>query len=218
MSYRSNRIALCALAAAASLALASSVQAKLIGTSFDPIGTASWSGKGTFFVPDSPSPCLGLSDFVLHSVNPGSEGCSGVSLISVSVTVTDAGGSASLSLLAPSSDISDIVLDHTTPQILVGVNTGQIALDVTGCGGDLCPYEWAIEWHTALVGDSVSNTVSLLALYCPDGPSTCTGDSILVGGAPARDVKFFPAPEPGSLALLFGALGAGWLARRRRAA
>ena len=48
---------------------------------------------------------------------------------------------------------------------------------------------------------------------CPiEGP--CTPNLNLPSNA--ASIHISRAPEPGSLALLFGALGAGWLARRLR--
>ena len=211
MSARSNRIALCALAAAASLAFVSTAQAKFIGTSFDP---TFFDGTGTFLLPDVPS-CLGLGDG-FHSVNGGSDPCTGVVLLNASVNVADGGGTAHLSLPPPvpgPTDVSGVVIDTTTPQLVVGVNTIMIPIGVTSCTGDLCKWGWFIEWNSGLpTGESLSNSVTLFRQDCSDG---CFGD-ILQFGDPATHVKFFPAPEPGSLALLVGALGAGWIVRRRR--
>ena len=213
MSYRSNRIALCTLAAAASLALASPAHAKFIGTSFDP---PFFLGSATFLLPDVPA-CLGLSDG-FHTVNGGSDPCTGVVLLSAAVTVTDGADVAHLSLPPPTpgpTDVSGIVIDTTKPQLVVGVNTAIIPIFTLDCTGALCDYEFEIRWMSGMPGGDLSNSVSLFATPCTE--AGCFGDRFLFGD-PATDVKFFPAPEPGSLALLAGALGAGWLVRRRRSA
>lgn len=213
MSHRSSRLTLCALAAAASLGLASPAQAGFIGTKFDP---TFFDGVGTFFVPDSPSPCLGLSDG-FHSVNPGGEGCSGVVLVSAAVNVSDGGGTAHLSLPPPvpsATAVTGIVLDSLAASVLVGVNTDLIPIFADACAGDLCFYNWYLSWDSGLSGKGgeLNNQVFLFRQAC--SIEFC-GD-IVQFGDPATHVEFFLTPEPGSLALILGALGAGWLARRRR--
>jgi hypothetical protein len=211
MSDRSNRIAFCALAAASALALASPAQAGFIGTKFDP---PFFDGTGTFFLPDVPS-CLGLGDG-FHTVNGGSDPCTGVVLVNAAVSVSDSGGTAHLSLPPPTpgpTDVTGVVIDTTTAQLVVGVNTVLIPIIADSCSGDLCSYEWWIEWDSGLPGgESLFNSVTLFRQFCPEG---CFGDRMQFGD-PAVNVTFFPAPEPGSLALLAGAFGAGWLVRRRR--
>ena len=211
MSDRSNRIALCVLAAAASLALASPAQAGFIGTKFDP---PFFSGSGTFFLPDTPA-CLGLPDG-FNSVNGGSDPCSGVVLVNAAVNVSDDGGTAHLSLPPPTpgaTSVSGIVINSASASLVVGVNTTFIPIGVDSCTGDLCDFEWFIEWDSNLPeGELLSNSVTLFRQFCPDG---CIGDREQFGD-PATNVTFFPTPEPGSLALLVGALGAGWIVRRRR--
>lgn len=211
MSDRSNQIALCALAAAATLALASPAQAKFIGTAFDP---PFFMGGGTFFLPDTPA-CLGLPDG-FNSVNGGSDPCTGVVLVSAFANVSDDDGTAHLSLPPPTSgatDISGIVIDGESAQLVIGVNTVLIPIGVDSCTGDLCDYEWWIQWDSGLPeGELLANSVTLFRQFCPEG---CFGDRMEFGD-PATNVTFFPAPEPGSLALLVGALGAGWIVRRRR--
>ncbi len=77
--------------------------------------------------------------------------------------------------------------------------------------------QWWIQWDSGLPGEFLSNSGLPFPAILPrrvrvaDPTRSCSG-------IPATDVKFFPTPEPGSLALLFGALGAGWLVRRRRTA
>jgi hypothetical protein len=215
MSHRSHRIVLCTLTAAAAFALVSPAQAGFIGTRFDP---TFFDGVGTFFVPDSPSPCLGLSDG-FHSVNPGSEGCSGVVLVNASVNVDDGGGTAHLSLPPPTPSataVTGIVLDSESSSILVGVNTVLIPILADACTGDLCGFNWFLAWDSGLPeGESLDNAVFLFRQKCFEGTDCGPIEQF---GDPATNVEFFLTPEPGSLALLIGALGVGWIVRRRRTA
>jgi hypothetical protein len=66
-----------------------------------------------------------------------------------------------------------------------------------------------------LLGSDPPATVTLFS--CPDGFSTC--NPVDPEGGPALQAPFvrLSAPEPGSIALIAGALLAGWVARRRRA-
>ena len=211
MSFRSNKNTLCALAAAAALAVAAPVQAKLVGSAFDP---PVFDGVGTFLLPDVAA-CLGLSGG-FHTVNGGSDPCTGVILLSASVNASDDGGTAHLSLPPPTPSgtaVTGIVIDTATPQLVVGVNTVMIPIFADSCTGDLCFFEWWIQWDSGLPeGEFLSNSVSLFAQFCPEG---CIGDRFRFGD-PAIDVKFSLVPEPGSLALLAGALGGVWMVRRRR--
>jgi len=212
MSDRSNRISICALAAAAAFAFALPAQARLIGTAFDP---TFFDGTGTFFLPDTPA-CLGLPDG-FNSVNGPSDPCTGVVLLNASVNLDDGGGTAHLALPPPTpgaTAVSGVVIDGESSSLVVGVNTTFIPIAVTSCTGDLCGYIWWIMWDSNLPGgEFLSNSVTLFRQFCPDG---CEGDREQFGD-PAVNVTFFAVPEPGPLALLACALGAGWFVRRRRA-
>jgi len=209
-------------------------KAKIVGSGFDP---TFFDGIAHFFVPDVP--CLGLSTG-FHEVNPGSEGCSGVVLLDASVNVDDHSGDTAHLLLPPPTPFADavtgIVIDPTSQSTVVGVNTRGVGdphlieLSIDNCTGTFCSSNWFIQWdsglpvfleystHLALEDwnplDGLDNQVFLYQQLCPDGPTTC--GAIEPFFDPAIHVEF--TPEPGSLALLLGALGAGWLARRRKIA
>jgi hypothetical protein len=229
------RMFLGTLAAAALVALVGPAQGKVVGSSFDP---TFFDGTGFFFIPDSPSPCLTLSDG-FHAVNPGSEGCSGVVLLNASVNVNDTINTAHLFLPPPTpagDAVTGIVLDSAVDPVLVGVDTaGQfspslIQLSIDTCTGSFCSDNWFIQWVSGLQPSpfdesflafdgipGLSNAVILYNQSCSvDGEFEFCGD-IVPFGDPATNVRFFN-PEPGSLALLLGALGIGWFARRRKVA
>jgi hypothetical protein len=205
-------------------------QAKTIGSSFDP---DIFAGVGTFFVPDAPSPCLNLG-IGFHAVNPGTQGCSGVVLQSTALTVNDGlGDSVSLFLPPPTpaaNAVTGIVLDPSAQSKVVGFNTQVIPLSEVGdsCSGDFCGQSWFIQWDSGLPLDDapqeygyrnndvwnpldgLDNTVRLYEDCSVIGPN-CTPFV-------ASTVTFVSVPEPASLGLFLGALGAGWLARRRKLA
>ena len=216
MSRKTIRMLLSALAAAMVATLGGPANAKIIGNAFDP---TFFDGIGFFLVPDLP--CLGLSDG-FHAVNPGSEGCSGVLLLSAAVNVADGGGTAHLSLPPPvpsATSITGMVLDSNAASNLVGVNSGLIPILADACTGDLCGYVWYLSWDSGFPkGPDLFNQVFLFRqkLCSTDTRGFC-GDITQFGDS-ATNVTFFATPEPGSLALILGAVGAGWLSRRRKAA
>ena len=222
MSRRALTTILGVLAAASVTIGGGPAQAKTVPVTYDP---SVFIGVGTFLVPDAPSPCLGLG-IGFHFVNPGTEGCSNVTLESASLSTHDNnGGTANLSLASPSTLVTGMVLDPGGSVVhVVGMDTEQIPLQVDSCGGDLCGSTWAIQWESGLQPqeesaalayavewdgnplDGLTNQVLLFQTSC-DGTCTTTQSA-------ATNVVF--APEPDSLGLLLGALGAGWLVRRRK--
>jgi hypothetical protein len=201
MSNKLSRILACIATAAFFAAAGPPVQAGNWGSHFDPL---TFFGDGLFEVDDS---CL-LEDGIYYFPD-----CN-VSLLAVTAELDDgSGGTGHLDFapVLPSSDIWDIVISGGA---LVGVDTGLIGFVFpSSCSGDiLCGNPWWIQWQSEF-GDPVF-------LY--------TGDCFENEGfecfpnefssAEATNVTFTRVPEPGSLGLLLGALGAGWLTRRRKAA
>jgi hypothetical protein len=203
-------------------------QAKTIGSSYDPPGTFTFSGTGTFFVPDPPgSHCLTLG-IGFHAVNGYGDSCTGVLLESASLIANGGvGDTFDLSLPPPTpaaNAVTGIVLEPGVSPIVVGFNTMEIPLTCTGpdCGANLFYIQWVSglgqEEDDYTYGNNedgwgwspLGNLHNQVFLY-----ENCDNLSCKPVGT-ANNVTF--TPEPGSLGLLLGALGAGWLARRRKAA
>ena len=228
MSGIGLRAFLSVLAAASVMIGGGSAQAKIIGSSLDP---TYFSGVGYFFVPDAPSPCLTLG-IGLHFVNLPLDSCSGVVLLSANVDVTDPNPGtnfADLSLPPPTPgpySVTGMVLNPAADPVVVGFNTLLVPLSVDSCMGDLCGENWYIQWFSGLLFPDredplggLANEVILWDQTCTetDRGEKCGLPKPFPYGGPATDVTFFN-PEPGSLGLLLGAFGAGWLARRRKRA
>jgi hypothetical protein len=104
-------------------------------------------------------------------------------------------------------------------QQFVGVNTGVIGF--VGVGDTDYWFQFLSTFNPAdgeLIPPSVTNTVNLYT-HCPfEGAASANcGDPVNVATIVSFAPVPAPVPEPGSLGLIVGALGAGWLARRRRA-
>ncbi|HEV2976015.1 MAG TPA: PEP-CTERM sorting domain-containing protein [Casimicrobiaceae bacterium] len=192
-------------------------QAKTIGSSFDP---DIFSGVGTFFVPDPPgSDCL-TQGIGFHAVN-GYNSCKGVVLESASLTAKDTlGDTFVLSLPPPTPNanaVTGMVLNPAASPIVVGFNTIEIPITQVSCSGPSCHTNtWDIQWLSGLPREDD---------YEYDGngwnPLAGLNNQVLLfenGNKVGTATHVAFTPEPGSLGLLLGALGAGWLARRRKAA
>ena len=221
MQDKTPRIMLGAVLAAAAALFAGAANAGFYGSHYDP---NSFAGNAVFFVPDSPSPCLGLGPG-FHFVNGETDDCTGVGLVSVSTDATDGVNTAHLSFSGFSTDISGMVLGFEEP-LLQGINSGFIPLD---CSGALCDGEnWFIRFDSGLPLeaeissfllqdsnplDGLNNQVFLYEVCsdCRPGPGN-------VFATANTDVTFVNIAEPGSLMLILGGLAAGWLARKRKIA
>lgn len=220
MSAKSSRILLRCIAVAALLAAAGPpVRAGTWSGSFDPIGFS-----GTDLINIGGSNCLpGASDltnpvnfFYVNGFSFGANNCT-AALLNATVNLTDLPASDTAQLTFSSSAANagiwgaDIGPDGT----LLGVDSFPIGPATTS--NPHFPGSWFIQLNandgqfppeTEQGGDGpTSNTVTLFNVNCPNG-NCGTSDPY----------TFKSVPEPGSLGLLLGALGAGWLGRRRKAA
>lgn len=163
-------------------------------------------GMAAFNVPDA---CLAAADN-LYSVG-ALPGCSVITVLSNVTTMPVVIDFASA---LPSTDVNSYVVIGGQ---FVGVNTGIIGgVDV----GDINYWFQFVATFTPGGIESPPSVHNLVNLF-----SNCEsfGDSGEVScGAPiataTQGVTFTRVPEPASLALMLGALGAGWLTRKRRIA
>jgi hypothetical protein len=186
--------------ASACLLLGFTAQAGLWSADYDP---PAFVGTATF---DVPGACLsGVADG-LH-LQSEFLGCSPIRVVANVSTnpVIDF-----FSVLPSSNVLSYVVIGEQ----FVGVNTGNIGLVTVGTT------DYAFEFLATFnpgnfenIPPSVTNTVNLYDNCNFDGPLFCFGKPVLF----ADTVVFAAVPEPGSIGLILGALGAGWLARRRKA-
>ncbi len=147
-------------------------------------------GTAVFNVPDA---CLSVPNG-LHA-----GGC-GIQVIS---NVTTAPFAINFAGALPSSDILSYVVIGGQ---LAGVETGIIG------SVNVSATDYWFQFLTSFNNNAVSNVADLYT-NCSDNECSTTAQT-------TRGVTFArqTTPEPGSLGLILGALGAGWWARRRKAA
>jgi len=199
MLNRILRLSIAALTATVA-ALATPAYAAVWNSDYDP---PEFIGMAAFNVPDA---CLAAADnLYLVGTLPG------CSVITVMSNVTTMPVVIDFAPALPSTDVNSYVVIGGQ---FVGVNTGIIGgVDV----GDINYWFQFVATFTPGGIESPPSVHNLVNLF-----SNCesSGDSGRVScGAPiataTQGVTFTRVPEPASLALILGALAAGWLARRR---
>ena len=205
-----------ALSAVVLFLLSAAATAGAVGGRWDP--PVFWEGVAEFFVPDPPgSPCLTAPPGAesVNGVNP----CTGVVLVSVSADRSDGTNTGHLSFGGPdnTANIDKIFLDPSASQPVQGINmSAPFELSCTNTLGEFCDDEsWFLQFTFTSEGDSVSNAVKLLSCLDVDFETGgCDDSGGFTTAATSRDISF--TPEPGTLGLILGALGAAWSARRRK--
>jgi hypothetical protein len=196
-----------ALATAAAAGFAIPANAVVYSSGFDPL---SFSGTGLFQFDDGCETANGgFGTYTQAQCN--------VILQSASVDMVDTDslnntiGTGHLSF----GSSTDIAFIHISGGLLVGVDSGLFGEAFTdACTGTLCNgAPWWIQWEN----DFVPDPVFLFTGSCPEGCLPNTSPS-----ATAFNVTFIRqtngAPEPGTLGLILGGVGAAWWARLRKAA
>jgi PEP-CTERM motif-containing protein len=199
MTRKTVRILLGALATVAVAIFAVPASAVQYSSGFDPVA---FSGTGLFQFDDT---CLNTDGLHLAA------DCNLV-LLNASLDMTDTGSSDTAHLdfapvLPDSTDMVDLIISGGT---LVGIDTGLIGpVFVTDDGSSLFG-PWWLQWQ--------SDPVFLFTGGCTVGVESevCTPNEFSSGEA--TNVTFTRVPEPGTLGLILGGVGAAWVARRRKRA
>ena len=201
MSIR-YRAVLGALAASATLTFAGLAHAVFYGNDFDPITPLSFSGHALWQFDDA---CQ----------TPGFHSASTchLTLLSATVDMTAGPGNSGHLNFAPVLPATSQLIDFfiNASGLLEGIDTNLIGFVFPApCTGILCGTPWWIQWGVFSDGDPVF----LWTGSCSEG---CSPDSTFSGEAiHVTFTRLGQVPERGTLGLLLGALGAGWLTRRRK--
>jgi hypothetical protein len=207
VSMKYGPMFLCAAATAACLHFANTAQAGLVyHGDFDPPLYV-----GTVFVDVDPGCVLGTGwkDVVATSCGP-------VNILSLVVNSAPPGDQL---VFAPAALVGKVTGLYWVGGVLTAIDTVLIGPQQSGPtpGGYFDLFgpsnDFAIQFLSNHANPEPRPIANLF--NCTDG---CGPNQLLpVGKDPARQQAFVQVPEPASLGLVLGALGAGWLARRRKA-
>jgi len=200
MARKGLRGCIVALATAVAAILAGPASAVHYSSGYDP---TVFSGTGLFQFDDA---CL-ASDGVFSGASAHA------TLLSNVTDITSPGtGHLNFAPVLPNSvDIVDIVIVGGT---LVAVDTNLIGpVFAAPCTDGACGVPWWVEWVSNVDFPSVDPQVELFTGGCFEG---CSPDSTPSGTAMTVTFTRVSVPEPGTLGLLIGAIGAGWFVRRRK--
>jgi len=194
---------LCAAATAACFHFASTAQAGLVyHGDFDPPLYG-----GTVFVDVDPGCVLGTGWIAVPSCGP-------VNITSL-VVKNNPSQPADQLTFAPPTVAGAVTGLYWLGGVLEAIDTSLISPQASGptTGAVFDGFEFAIQF-LSYQGPGGSHLGPVANLFnCLDG----CGSRVPVGDLPATQQAFVQVPEPASLGLVLGALGAGWLARRRKA-
>jgi hypothetical protein len=229
MSFRKLRMFLCTLAAAAAATFGSAAHAAFYGSDFDPIH---FFGSAQFFLTTA------CETNGVHIQGVG--GCTFDLLAGPSVTLVDGTHTSALDFGSNPGklpDFTDMLFLAYLNGNLAGVTTGFIggfnAVDQVNFPG-LWWLQFVAIPHFSSSSDTLNNlgqhdhsftltSVDNSVLLFHDCPTYTIWDHTIArcGNGQLADtaisVRFERVPEPGTLCLILGGLGAGWFARRRKA-
>ena len=203
MSINGLRVFICAATLAASAGFGPPAQAIAYDVDFDPPFIVGFFG-GTAMLDVDPS-CLDLGAGPHSALNLFFAGCT-IDLTSVDITMLG-GNPVNLVYTAEQNPIPVLIGVLGNSDNLIGLSTLPIRLegpnDIEGGRYDECDATLAFTLGRQFVSGPAVFT-------------TCGDNGIQGYSSVATSVTFAQVPEPGTLALLLGGVGAVWTARRRR--
>ena len=215
MADRTARNSLVALAAAAAVTFAGAAHASLYDEDYDPF---LFSGGARFQVGDN---CVAHNgEFAANSI-----GCSPVDMEASPlpfVTVNDGTHTSALNFGGFTGDSVDMVQVAVIGLQFVGIDTNPIggftAVDATDFPGFFfLQFGYVPTYSGNFASIEAANLVSVANFvqiyHCS---SDVFSEGCILQGT-ANRVTITRVPEPGTLALILGGLGAGWFARRKKA-
>ena len=221
MSTKILRALICAWIAAGAVATATPARAAAMTSGWDPVAT---NGTAFFTLSDS---CLTQGDGFFYTNGYDGGACS-LGLVTATVNLVDPSpppettGMASFNLDYSSSesgaDYTDVWGVDVAGGQVVGLDTFAIGPGVVSGNADSSLNgNWWIQWYDGFnsLDDGSGNLINTVSLYYNTG---CDNSMPCLAEYTATNVTFTTTPEPGSLGLLLGGLGAGWWARRRKIA
>jgi hypothetical protein len=205
MPNRIFRTSLATLAFAACMICGGPAQAVFYGNDYDPVGPLTFNGHAVWQFDDA---CLAGDGFK-------SAATCHLTLMSATVHMHDLQSTADLTF--GTFDFTHMIDLLIVGGELAGIDSHLIGPSFVTDDGSSLFGPWWLQWSTDLAALAAHDPVGIFTGNCPEGCSP--------NGSPeaiAFIVTFTRigavVPEPGTLGLVLGALGAGWWARRRKTA
>ena len=231
-------VAVSALFSAISLLYGASAQASFVPGHIDPGGTGTvpaFTGDAVFNIP---SACFATDG--IHFTNNGSGGCGNATVYSavIDLYTTDPAAPPTPPNSSPIGQFTLTPIDFWPISEIFVINGGLAGVETGIMGPDPGTGFWSSPPHNfwldfdcdlcnqfllAASSDAiilgVTSGSAFIYIDNPDIASNKSNPGLITFGAPCvtpTNCLVTPAPEPGTLGLILGALGGGWLASRRK--
>jgi len=151
--------------------------------------------------------------------DPTADTCGGLTLLSESITLTNGSNSQILTFwpdptFFPANPVTEYIIDGGTLAAVDTLDVGPqfvLASPAIGYEGPM----WLNLGHTGAAGEGLAATAQLFTGSCIEG---CFPSHDPATSSTVATVTITQVPEPATVALLLGAMTAGWITRRRRSA